>query len=37
MAATRIIANAWKVRTLPDIFYEEPERIEDGMEQWPTV
>ena len=33
MAATRIITNAWKVRTLPDIFYEEPERVEDGMQQ----
>lgn len=37
MAATKIITNAWKMRTLPDIFYEEPERIEDDMEQWPTV
>ena len=37
MAATRITTNAWKVRTLPDIFYEEPERIEDDMDQWPTV
>ena len=37
MAATKIITNAWKVRTLPDIFYEEPERIEDDMDQWPTV
>ena len=37
MAATRITTNAWKVRTLPDIFYEEPERIEDDMEQCPTV
>ena len=33
MAATKIITNAWEVRTLPDIFYEEPERIEDGMQQ----
>ena len=33
MAATKIITNSWKVRTLPDIFYEEPERIEDGMQQ----
>ena len=33
MAATRIITNAWKVRTLPDIFYEEPEPVEDGMQQ----
>ena len=37
MAATKIITDAWKVRTLPDIFYEQPERIEDDMEQWPTV
>ena len=37
MAATRITTNAWKARTLPDVFYEEPERIEDDMEQWPTV
>ncbi|MDE2785816.1 MAG: Uma2 family endonuclease [Chloroflexota bacterium] len=33
MSATRIITNAWKVRTLPDIFYEEKERVEDGMLQ----
>ncbi len=33
MAATRIITNAWQVRTLPDIFYEEKERVEDGMLQ----
>ena len=33
MAATRIITNAWKVKTLPDIFYEEPEPVEDGMQQ----
>ncbi len=33
MAATRIITNAWKVRTLPDVFYEEPEPVEDGMQQ----
>ena len=33
MAATRIITNAWKVRTLPDIFYEEKEREEDSMQQ----
>ncbi len=33
MAATRIITNAWKVRTLPDIFYEEPDPVEDGMQQ----
>lgn len=37
MAATRIITNAWKERTLPDVFYEEPERSEDDMDQWPTV
>ena len=37
MTATNIVTNAWKVRTLPDIFYEEPERIEDDMDQWPTV
>ncbi len=33
MAATQIITNAWKVRTLPDIFYEEPEPPEDSMQQ----
>ena len=33
MAATRIITNAWKVRTLPEIFYEEKERVEDSMQQ----
>ncbi|MDE2785106.1 MAG: Uma2 family endonuclease [Chloroflexota bacterium] len=33
MSATRIITNAWKVRTLPDIFYEEKEREEDSMLQ----
>ena len=33
MSATRVITNAWKVRTLPDIFYEEKEREEDGMLQ----
>ena len=37
MATTRTITNAWNNRTLPDIFYEDPERIEDDMEQWPTV
>ena len=37
MAATRIITNAWKVRTLPDIFYEEPEPVEDGMQQSPVI
>ena len=33
MSATRIITNAWEVRTLPDVFYEEPEPVEDGMLQ----
>ena len=37
MATTRTITNPWNNRTLPDIFYEDPERIEDAMEQWPTV
>ena len=30
---TRTITNAWVNRTLPEIFYEEPEPIEDGMQQ----
>ena len=33
MATTRTMTNAWVDRKLPDIFYEEPERVEDGMEQ----
>ena len=33
MATTRTITNAWINRTLPDIFYEEPQPPEDGMEQ----
>ena len=33
MTNARTITNAWVNRTLPDIFYEEPERIEDGMQQ----
>lgn len=37
MAATRIITNAWKVKTLPDVFYEDPEPIEDGMRQGPFI
>ena len=37
MAATRIITNAWKVKTLPDIFYEDPEPVEDGMRQDPFI
>lgn len=31
---TGTITNAWEHRTLPDIFYEEPERVEDGMLQY---
>ena len=34
MSATRTITNAWKVRTLPDVFYEEKEPVEDGMLQF---
>ena len=37
MTTTRTITNAFITRTLPDIFYEDPERIEDDMEQWPAV
>ena len=37
MSATRIITNAWQVRTLPDVFYEEPEPVEDGMRQSPFI
>ena len=37
MAATRTITNAFAVRTLPDIFYEDPEPVEDGMRQAPHV
>ena len=33
MTNVRTITNAWVNRTLPDIFYEEPEPIEDGMQQ----
>ena len=33
MTTIRIITNAWTNRTLPDIFYEEPEGVEDGMQQ----
>ena len=32
-ATTRTITNAWINKTLPDIFYEEPAPVEDGMEQ----
>ena len=37
MSATKTITNAWQVRTLPDIFYEEKERVEDGMLQEETI
>ena len=33
MTTARTITNAWVHRTLPDIFYEEPEAIEYGMQQ----
>ena len=33
MTTARKIANAWTNRVLPDIFYEEPEGIENGMQQ----
>ena len=33
MATTRTITNAWKNRYLPDIFYEEPGQVEDGVLQ----
>ena len=33
MTTARTITNAWIHRTLPDIFYEEPEPVEDGMRQ----
>ena len=33
MTTARTITNAWIHRTLPDIFYEEPEPVEDGMQQ----
>ncbi len=33
MTTAANITNAWINRTLPDIFYEEPERIEDAMLQ----
>ena len=32
-ATTRTITNAWVDRTLPDIFYEEPEPPEDALVQ----
>ena len=37
MAVTRTMTNAWEVRTLPDIFYEDPEPIEDGLLQDPFI
>ena len=37
MATTRTIKNAWKERVLPDIFYEDPAPIEDGMLQDPFI
>ncbi len=33
MTTARKITNAWINRTLPDIFYEKPEPVEDGMQQ----
>ena len=33
MATTKTITDAWKNRYLPDIFYEEPEPVEDGVLQ----
>ena len=37
MATTGTITNAWVNKTLPDIFYEEPERVEDALVQERTV
>ena len=37
MATTRTITNAWVNRTLPDIFYEEPEPPEDALVQERSV
>ena len=33
MATTRVMRNAFAERILPDIFYEDPEPVEDGMNQ----
>lgn len=33
MTTAKTITNAWLHRTLPDIFYEEPGPIEEGMRQ----
>lgn len=37
MTTKRKITNAWVNRTLPDIFYEEPGPIEEGMRQEFTI
>ncbi len=37
MATTRTITNAFVNRVLPDIFYEDPEPVEDGMQQAPVI
>ena len=37
MATTRTITNAFVNKVLPDIFYEDPEPVEDGMQQAPII
>ena len=37
MVVTRVMTNAFKHRTLPDIFYEDPEPVEDGLQQTPHI
>ena len=37
MATTNVMINAWVNKTLPDIFYEDPEPVEDGMQQAPII
>ena len=37
MTTTRTITNAFVNRVLPDIFYEDPEPVEDGMQQAPVI
>ena len=37
MATTNVMTNAWVNKTLPDIFYEDPEPTEDGMQQAPII
>lgn len=37
MTTARQITNAWVNRTLPDVFYEEPEGLEEGMRQEFTI